>query len=849
MKKIRNTIIRVIVMITVFIITIFFVNKFENREYENLAIEMEDSTLPLAYVRYDNEYINCMHGYTSAVDIVMLRDSITPIDENKNIEIVVEDNDDFADSYAYELRSIAGDSLIENGDLEVKEGENGFQVLDINIRMDIEPEMEYMLVMKANGKDGRVARYYTRVVINADYHASALLEFVHRFNRATYDFEISESQSMLTPYREAYRSAHRGEEVLSSLGHINLNSAYSDLTWGGLEPMSITSLVPTIKEIDVNYAVIELDYKAMNITGDEETSYFSVKEFYRVSYAEDAISLMNFDRYVDEYFDRNEVDTLRNIYEIGIVSDTDIMYRYSTDNKKISFVRNGQLWLYDYTNNRITMVFGFWLDDVESFRNTYDNYDINIITMDDEGNIVFAVYGYMNRDEHEGKLGVGLYHFQAESLELSELLFVENNVPYSVMKRELSRLTYYDGENFYFMLGDKVNCIRVEDKQMSYFVNDVSMKYAYVSDNMELLAYCTSEEQQENKEVHLVNFKTGETYQLTARAGYCLVCYGFQNTDFIYGECKISDAEYGWKQIPAETLYIVDSSGKTMKEYQKEARYIVDARIDDDLIYLTRAKIEGQRFVMAEDDFITFKQDEEKPVVGTEYRLSSGGYGKWYFTVPSNIYLTYIPKLMITKNQVKDTPVNMVTEIVNESAKYMVYDNLGLSEVYDVAGEAINAAAEVSGIVISHNGEIVYRESESLEYNTIASAVFYHSSHSVEESLADCLYMTLTYQGVALEFSDIDAYTNPVDALTELGLYEGMDISGLKLSMVFRYISDGIPVISRISDGRYVLIVSYNSEYIRYFDPVLGEEVRTTRTAYEAAMEPWDSELYTYIVE
>lgn len=864
MKKIRNTIIRVIVMITVFIITIFFVNKFENKEYENLAIEMEDSTLPLAYVRYDNAYINCMHGYTSAVDIVMLRDSITPIDENKNIEIIIDDNDGFADSYAYELRSIAGDSLIENGDLTAVDGEDGFQVLDINIRMNIEPEMEYMLVIKVNGEDGRVARYYTRVVINADYHASALLEFVHRFNRATYDFEVREEQSMITPYREEYRSSHRGEEVLSSLGHINLNSAYSDLTWGGLTPMSVTSLIPTIKEIDVNYAVIELDYKAMNISEDEKSSYYSVKEFYRVSYDEDAISLMNFDRYVDEYFDRSEVDVQNNVYEIGVVSDSDIMYRYSTDNKRISFVRNGQLWLYDYSKNRITMVFGFWLDDIESFRNTYDNYDINIISMDDEGNIDFAVYGYMNRDEHEGKLGIALYHFQAETLELSELLFVENNVPYSVMKRELSRLTYYDGENFYFMLGGKVNCIRVADKQMSFFVDGVSMEYVYVSDNMEVMAYCTSEEQQENQEVCLVNLKTGNTYHLSAGAGNCLVCYGFQNTDFIYGECKISDGEYRLKkstfaddgitnkkleQIPAEKICIVDSSGKMIKEYQKEARYIVEARIDEDLIYLTRAKLEGSQFAKADDDFITFKQDDENPVINTEYKLSSGGYGKWFFTMPPNIYLTYIPRLTITKNQVKNESVNMVTEIVNESAKYMVYDNLGLAAVYDVAGEAINAAVDVSGIVISHNGEVVYRQAESLEYNTIASAIFHYSSRSVEGSLADCLYMTLLYEGVALEYQDVSKYSDAVTALTELGLYEGMDISGLSLSMVFRYVSDGIPVISRINDGRYVLIVSYNSEYIRYYDPVLDDEVRTTRSSYEKEMEKWNKELYTYIVE
>lgn len=864
MKKIINTIIRIIVMIGVLVITIFFVNKFENRGYENLAIEMEDATLPLAYVKYDGEYINCMHGYTSAVDCVMLRDSITPIDENKNVVIAVDDKDNFVKSYAYELRSIAGDSLIENGELEVASEENGFQVLNINIRMDIAPEMEYMLVIKMNGENDVIARYYTRVVINADYHAAELLEFVDTFYNATYDFEAEEEQSFITPYRETYLASHKNTETLTSLGHINLGSAYTDLTWGELTPMCITSLVPTIKEIDVNYAVIELDYKAINIFGEDQISYYLVKEYYRVSYGEDGISLMDFDRYVDEYFNRREIDSVNNVYEIGIVSDDDMMYRYSTDNKKISFVRNGQLWLYDYRNNQITMAFGFWMDDVENFRNTYDKYDINIISMDDDGNMYFAVYGYINRGVHEGKLGIELYYFEADNLEIEELLFVENNVPYDVMKRELSRLTYFDGENFYFMLGDKVNCIQVADKQMSYYVDTVTMEDVYVSDNMEVMAYCSSEVQQENKTIHLVNLKTGSSYELTAGQGNCLICYGFKDSDFIYGECKISDTEIDLQKttfdaanpdadaldrIPAEKLCIVDENGVMLKEYEKEGYYIADVRIDTDLIYLTRAEKRGQQFVMATDDFITYKEDEENPVVGTTYRNSAEGCRKLFFTVPSDIYLTYIPRLTITKNQVKDKPVTMVVEIMNTSAKYMVYDNLGLAAIYEVAGDAINAAVNVSGIVISQNGEVIYRKSESLEYNTIASAIFHYSSGTVEQSLQDCIYMTLIYQGMSLEYQEMEEDLDAVTALTEYGKYQGMDISGLSLELVFGYISDGIPVISRIDDGRYVLIVSYNSEYIRYYDPVIGDEVRTTRAEYENSMEKWNSELYTYIVD
>ena len=69
------------------------------------------------------------------------------------------------------------------------------------------------------------------------------------------------------------------------------------------------------------------------------------------------------------------------------------------------------------------------MDDVENVRNTYNNYGINMISMDDDGNMIFAVYGYMNRGAHEGKLGISLCSYDAAEQEVTELVFAECNEP------------------------------------------------------------------------------------------------------------------------------------------------------------------------------------------------------------------------------------------------------------------------------------------------------------------------------------------------------------------------------------------------------------------------------------
>ena len=463
MKKIGTLVIRIIVMAVFFVITIFLVDKFQNRQYKNLAMEMENATLPLVYVDYEGRYINCLHGYTTVVDTTMLRDCITPVTDDKKVTFAVDDKNGYAKTYSYELWSISGDSLIENGDLTSDTEENGYRIFDIDIRMDIKPDTEYMLIFKLDGADGQTVRYYTRIVVNDNYHASELLDFVEQFNASTFDYEANEEGSFIYPYMQAYKGQ---DDDSLSMGHLNLTSSYKELVWSGENPVRITSIIPQIKEIDVNYAVIELDYVTTAENTDGESDYYSVREYYRVSYkepeteddtetatgAEDAeasedtgeadnagtISVMNFDRYIDEYFNRTGVDNKNNVYEIGVVLDKKLDYRYSSDNKKIGFVRNGQLWLYNYSENQISMVFGFWMDDVENVRNTYNNYGINMISMDDDGNMIFAVYGYMNRGAHEGKLGISLCSFVAAEQVVTELVFAECNEPFAAMKVEVS---------------------------------------------------------------------------------------------------------------------------------------------------------------------------------------------------------------------------------------------------------------------------------------------------------------------------------------------------------------------------------------------------------------------------
>ena len=97
-----------------------------------------------------------------------------------------------------------------------------------------------------------------------------------------------------------------------------------------------------------------------------------------------------------------------------------------------------------------------------------------------------------------------------------------------------------------------------------------------------------------------------------------LICYGFKNTDMIYGICNAADSsctldeasfekekleESVYSQIPSYQLMIVDENGAAVKEYQKDDNYIVDVEIEENLIYMTRGVKSGRNIPIGRGRF------------------------------------------------------------------------------------------------------------------------------------------------------------------------------------------------------------------------------------------------------
>lgn len=235
--------------------TALFINKTNNAKLEEATREMDDSELPVVYCEFEGKITNRMIGYTQTMATSLMRDGIVPLNEEYGVNILVDDSQEYGDSFSYELRTIAGDSLIEEGTLDESVDFQGYREYKIRFRMDMRENQEYVLVFKISNDAGACARYYTRVVNLQEQYAQKIMDYTEQFHNTTFTKEVNVEEGNIV-----YDQLQTVSGDDQNLAHVSLDSSYEMVSWGGIVPLVVTGIVPEITEIDREYAVIHMGY-------------------------------------------------------------------------------------------------------------------------------------------------------------------------------------------------------------------------------------------------------------------------------------------------------------------------------------------------------------------------------------------------------------------------------------------------------------------------------------------------------------------------------------------------------------------------------------------------------------
>lgn len=816
----KRGIIKAIVCVISFVLSILIISSVMNRGNSDITMEMSEASYPLVYVNYEGEHINCLHGYAQEMDVSFMRDTITPLGENRELSLYIDTFNTSITSIAYEVRSTDGTRLIESTQLYDYIVQTAGISADIQLKDLIDPDEEYELIILLNDVQGRQLRYYTRVILRSDNHIGEEIYFARNFHEKTFDRENADE---IAQYLETNESGDN-----TTYSYVNIHSSFRQITWGDLtvekitEPqLSITELFPQTARITISYYV-----NVLTETGERRCR---VDEYYRLRYGIQRIYLLNYERTMTEVFEMDLAAFNNNKIDLGI-RNADVEIAESEDGGAFAFVSANRLFCYNSNNNRFSQLFAFYTKDHEDERTFYNQNDIRVLSVDEAGNVQFAVYGYMNRGTHEGKMGVAVYLFNGVLNTIEEEAFIPYNRSFATLESDVERLMYLNSnEELFVYLGGSIFCINLNDNSYTVVAKDLAQESFKVSESGRIVVWPEGEDPDRSQNLNVMNLNTKVISTIDAGAGHYIRPLGFMEEDLIYGLVNQSDLfvdNAGSLVTPMFCINICsEPENKISMQYQKDDIYIMNVILSDNQITMERARKTPEGvYVATSADQIMSNTSELKHENTIDVAATKTLEKIVQIAAKSNI-ATRSLKFMTPKEVMYEGghEVNLeYPESMHEN--YYVYGSGGILGVYAKESEAVNIAEQESGTVLNGYGDYVWIKANRNVSNQIMkiTATMQDENNS---SLAVCLDTMLLAEGISRNSQYLlDQGATALSVLQD-NMPEDceiLDLSGCSLDAVLYYVNRDIPVMAILNDRSAVLIIGFNELNTVIMDPTTG---------------------------
>ena len=837
----KRRVVKAGVLIAVFIAALVISSLVINSGTDDEIVDMGAPTLPRISFTIDGTEVNPLFGYVQDMDITAMRDTITPLNADGSLTMDIEADGREISDIRYEVYSLDGEDMYTDGRADVPaEGET----VSLSVGNILSGDVREAVLKVILTVDGETVSYYTRIASPADLTISECLAYALDFHDKAINKKGTEDlQSHLEPREESDNTTYQTVNIHSDVTHVQ---------WGDLSPEIVGDVEWSIKESNTVYTSILAKYQVSCQDENGGTALYNVKEFFRVRFLVDTIYLLDYNRDMEQVFQGAASEFDDNGILFGITSQDDIQYETNRDETIAAFVQERNLWLYNEDAGELTEVFSFSDQEGRDMRSKNDQHAVRIISMDDDGNLAFAVYGYMNRGYHEGEVGVGIYYFRVDTNAIEEKAFIPSTKSYAIAADELGKMVYYnhDQSMLYVLADGTLYQIDLDNDEQTTLAEELTEEQYAVSDDGHLMAYQTTGSPEDGEKdagentgdnaaennadgsadtacsgLCVMNLRSGDTYTIDAAEGESVRPLGFINGDFVFGKARLADegvTAAGEEVSPMYEIEIRNSDNKTEARYSFEDQgiYTTDILIDGNLLTLNRVVKDGDAYNSTSQEYITNNQERKETSVSLEIYTTDVKETQVRLTFADGIGDAE-PKLVKPGQIASREPLTVTLSGGSSGEKFYVYGMGELVAVYDKAGYAVQKANEVSGVVISSNQQYVWeRGNRDLVYSTDAAAF---GKESGETSLAAC-----------------ERYMEQYEA-------HQVDLTGCTLDQVLYVINRGCPVIALVDSDHAVLLTGYTTTDITYIDPDDGGSHTTDMSTLEKQTESSGNVFIGYI--
>lgn len=811
----KRFILKALTFLVVFVSALLIISKIMNRDNNSMTKEMAEPTLPIVRMQTEGLTYNELHGMVSSTDIAFQRDTMTVLGPDRQLEFQVELFDTKINKLAIEVRSIDGSRLIENTEITDYQLSKDILTVQTAVKDLIERDTEYALVVVITDKNDREIRYYTRMIWSENLYAAPKLAFVKEFHEKTYD---STAINDLVKYMESNSKGNN-----TTLHKVDIHSSLKQLGWGELEVRKVGEPVLELKDINPQTASIALKTYVSTGAGKRKVYYF-VEEVYRIRYTTDRMYLLDFDRTMTQIPDlKGDIYANNKIY-LGIVSEQ-IPLRESTDGNIIVFEVANRICSYNITTNKLALLFSFYDEDHTDARSLYGQHRIEILDVDEAGNVQFLVYGYMNRGRHEGEVGIQLYSYDSDKNTIEEGVYIPYDKTFEILDSEIQNLMYWNREGIlYLYLNHTIYAVKVSDKTVEKLAVLKDDQSVMISDNHNMVVWY------EGNGLSLMNMSLRKKVSLEAGEGESIYACGFMGEDLIYGRARNEDIAMdstGRILVPMYQIAICNTQGTTLKTYEQPDVYITSCKVSGNQISLERIQKQekgGYKEISPEQ----IMNSEEVPV--GKNKLTVAAIDVYERVVQIEVRTAIDNKniqILTPKEVVFEGLRNTELEPEQERAHYYVYDRYGVAGVFLKPASAYALAYENSGVVVDETGQTIWIKGNRVAKNQIM-AIKEREPDKEGKSLAICLDTMLKYKGITVDAEALLAEGKSAFEILQENLQDCrvMELTGCNLDTMLYFTNRDIPVLGIVEDGRAVLIVGFNQYNIVILDTQTGKLVK-----------------------
>lgn len=804
---------KAIILLFVFLGSIFYFGRTipEISVATTTATSMKDSTFPIIYLQLGDYTVNMLHGYSSRLDSGSVRESITPLDTSKKFTVKIQQNSSKIKRLTFELLDIANDKVIENGSMSAFDSQGNYRTAGLKLTGGLDTSKEYGFQITLTTNVSKKIYFYTRIkYYSNDFFLDKKLEFVKKFHKATFG---KEKDFRITSYLEA----NTNEDA--TFADVDIHSSHSMITWKKLKPKILTDVVPTINEINIETAAVTQNY-FIQMKTDSGMETYTVKEYYRIRYSGNRIYLLAFRRTTEALFDPNLVSLKKSEFKIGISKESDMELASSKSNKQVAFVRNGSLWYYNLNTNKITSVFSFDKGSKDYLRHYYNQHDINILNIEDNGNISFMLYGYMNCGDYEGRVGILLYDYDAKKNQILERVYLPLTITYQQLKEDIGEFSYVNDKNiFYFSLNDKVYAYNISSKRYEYLTEHATRDHFSMLKDAKSFVWSNLGDSGQADSITILDLDTSKTLTVDSPASESIIVLGTIDSNIVYGYVRnkdIYESSIGDIITPAYKLVIANCKGEILREYRANNRYVTRAFVEDNVIHLKRVQKKNNRFVRVSDDTIMNQKTTKTKSVRLTTRVTDKFLTENYLSLPAGFVLKKKPSITATKQVMvtENTTLHLSNDEVNSSIKYYIYANGEISKSTTNAAKAIQEADYQMGTVMDNYSHIVWERGGKFLSKQIGNITYPEGNAPSTKAAAQMLL-----QAAQVTTSTSQLSGKSILSMLKKHLERPVALTGCTLDEVLYFVSGEKPVIGMIDNKHAVLITEYTTSQVTWMDP------------------------------